>query len=100
MKDDYPTIDDAIAEGLFHANCGHSVSIYIPDVTPKRRIPAKDPGGYQRRVAEKSADRNRKKWLKRKAVAITPQEKQKAIAKHHEWVAETNRLKDLKEVRE
>src|SRR5690606_24059280 len=44
----YPTLAEAQADGLFHPNCRHSVSGYIPGLTEKpKRAEVEDPGGFE-----------------------------------------------------
>lgn len=80
----YPTIDDARAAGLWHPNCGHSISLYISGVTPPK-TPRPDPEGYELRMQQRANERQIRKWKKRESVAITPEAKAKANAKVNEW---------------
>jgi len=92
--DGKPNLSDATRNGLFHPNCRHTLTAYIPNFT---RIPhdTEDAAGYQHEQREKSAERNIKKWLKRMQVAITPEEKAAAKTKFKLWTTEYNRLKSI-----
>jgi hypothetical protein len=86
-RGDYPTLDSARAQGLFHANCRHSVVAFIPDVT---RIPKKteDARGYELRMQQRHLERQIRKWRKRESVSIGDFERRIAGSKVREWQAE------------
>lgn len=85
-SDKYPALDTAIAEGLFHPNCTHSLTAYIPGVT-KAEEAEYNPEAYENRQQQRYNERGIRKWKKRKAGAITEKEKAKAQSKISEWQA-------------
>lgn len=98
----YAKLSDAMTwkngQGLFHPNCKHSVSIYIPGVTtppPKRTKEeiAKEQDIYRAFQELNYINRQIQSWKNRVVTAITPQEKTKSKAKLKEWYA---RRRDLK----
>ena len=85
----YPTIEEARAAGLFHANCTHSVSLYVPGLTrvPDRRKLA-NPEGYENRQKQRYIERQIRKWKRREAVAIDDEARAYARRKVRLWQAE------------
>lgn len=99
----YPTIDEAAAAGLFHANCTHTTGIYLPGVTrPMDLLPLDQrQDNYKERQQQRYNERMIRKWKNREAAAITDQERAGAKAKVGEWqarqrafIAETDRRRD------
>ncbi|GHU57386.1 hypothetical protein AGMMS49975_22900 [Clostridia bacterium] len=78
----YPTVDDARAAELFHPNCGHRLYAYIEglsnpeEATPEETL--KNKVEYKARQKQRYLERKLRKWKRRQAVAITPQDKLKA----------------------
>lgn len=73
----YPTLDEAEADGLMHPNCTHSVSLYQEGVT-KRRRPQRDPAAYEARQELRRHERQVRAAKERLAVAVTPEAKTEA----------------------
>lgn len=64
------SLDEARSAGLFHPNCRHSYSLYLPGVT--KRAPAKaDPEGDALRQQQRAYER-RVRQLKRELAAVEP----------------------------
>lgn len=78
------TLRDAIASGLFHANCRHSVSAYLPGVTRPMRD-TEDAEGDADRQRLRYLERGVREWRRREAAALSPAEAAKAKAKVAEW---------------
>lgn len=74
------TVAEAIAAGLMHPNCRHSLSAYLPGVT---RIPTntEDPEGDAARQHLRKLERNVRKARLQEAGALTPEAKKAAGAK-------------------
>lgn len=74
------SLDEAIAAGLMHPNCRHSVRAYLPGVT---KIPTDtaDPDGDKARQHLRSLERLVRQWKLREAAAIDPAAKTAAAAK-------------------
>lgn len=58
------SLDDARADGLFHPNCRHSQSIYLPGVTETPKDTA-DPEGDQLRQRQRAYERRIRDWKRR-----------------------------------
>lgn len=80
----YPTVEEARIAGLFHPNCGHSMSIYLPGFTkpPKKKS---DPELYDMLQKENYYRRGVRQWEKRQAVAIDPSYEKFAKEKVKQW---------------
>jgi len=95
----YPSVSDARANGLFHANCRHSLNAYISGLS---EIPkdTRDASGYKLRQEQRYNERNVRKWKRRKAAAMSEDVEQKAQSKVSEWQQRQRDLidenKDLK----
>lgn len=83
-SDEYPALDTAIAEGLFHPNCGHSLGAYIPGLTEKPTKEQVGKGDFEEAQHQRKLERDIRKWKQREAVAITDEEKKKASSKVRE----------------
>ena len=68
----YATLDDARLRGLFHPNCRHSISAYLPGVTrvPKGRP---DPDGDKARQQQRALERRIRKYKEQQLGALTDQ---------------------------
>lgn len=78
------TVDQAIADGLMHPNCTHSLSAYIPGATRARQADT-NAEGYAERQELRRLERGVREWKRRQAVALTPEAGRKADAKVAEW---------------
>jgi hypothetical protein len=85
-KYNLPTVQDAIAAGLFHPNCTHRLGGYVEGVTEVGGATA-NPQGYEERQKQRYIERQIRKWKRRQAVALTPQEERAAKAKVKQWQA-------------
>lgn len=82
--DKYPSLSQAISEGLFHPNCRHNVSAYVHNLT-KTDDADPDPRGNELRRKQRYNERQIRKWKRRKAGAMTDKEQRKAKQKVREW---------------
>jgi hypothetical protein len=80
------TVAEATAAGLFHPNCRHSLSIYLPGVT---RIPqdTADPEGDAARQQLRYLERGVRAWRLREAGALDKAAALRAKAKAAQWQA-------------
>jgi len=98
----YPTMDEAIEEGLFHPNCLHSTVVYIEGETTEARTllhPAEralaDKYGYDRGMAmaydahqrQREIEAQVRYWKRREVVALTDQAHKLSTSKVREWQA-------------
>jgi hypothetical protein len=81
------TLDQAMAGGLFHPNCTHSVSAYVPGASVAHQASA-NPKGYEQKVRQRVLERHVREWKRREAAALTPEAARKARAKVRAWQGE------------
>lgn len=93
-SDEYPALDTAIAEGLFHPNCGHSLGAYIPGLTEKPTKEQVGKGDFEEAQEQRKLERDIRRWKQRQAVAITDEEKKKAASKVREKQAKLREFLD------
>lgn len=86
-SDLYPSLEEAIANGLFHANCKHSSSGYTPGrKSPETPINKRENENmYEAQKMQRYNERQIKQWKRREASAVDPRERDKAKAKIREW---------------
>lgn len=81
------SLAEAIRAGLFHPNCRHSVSAYLPGVTKPIKDTA-DPQGDVARQRLRYLEREQRRWRLREAGALNPADKARAAAKVKERQAQ------------
>lgn len=86
------TLDGARAAGLFHPNCLHSITVYVPGLTDRTGskaragiTPVQDERGYANRQQQRSMERTVRKWKRRQAAAIEPEDERIARAYVVKW---------------
>jgi len=77
------TVAEATAAGLFHPNCTHNLSAYLPGAT--KRGATGSPKGYAEKVEQRRLERKVREWKRLEAVALTPEAKRQAAAKVKQW---------------
>ncbi len=86
---EYPTVDEARAAGLFHPNCTHAATAYIPGLTERqKRAELPNPEGYEIRQRQRQIERHIRRWKRRRAVALDDGARQYAGRKVRMWQAE------------
>jgi hypothetical protein len=87
-------LSEAIAAGLFHPNCRHSISAYVEGLTPRRQKSkaemARDKKEREERQEQNYVKRMIGKWKKRVEISITEEERAYSRRKLREW---RNKLK-------
>jgi len=78
------TVEQATSAGLFHPNCTHSLSGFLPGATPLGRGTA-DPRGYAAQQEQRRLERGVREWKRREAVALTPEAQLLARVKVRQW---------------
>jgi hypothetical protein len=80
------SVVEAVAAGLMHPNCRHSLSLYLPGVT---KIPTntEDPQGDADRQRLRQLERHVRHWKRREVAAIDPDAKKRAAGKVRDWQA-------------
>lgn len=86
------TVGDARAAGLFHPNCLHAMTVYVPGLTiaesskpPGPYQDSADARGYSKRQQQRYMERMVRRWKRRQAVATTPEEERLARAYVVKW---------------
>lgn len=74
------TLPGAMAKGLFHPNCRHSVSAYLPGVTRLKKA-TEDPDGYKARERQRALERKIRAAKEQQIGALTPEAKKAAGAR-------------------
>ena len=86
-------LGDARAQGLFHPNCTHNVTPYIPGAT--RDLPTRDdPVVYEATQDQRRIERHIRDWKRRHAASVTHEASSKASAKLEKWEQELEDLLD------
>lgn len=93
--------DDAVAAGLFHPNCLHSYTVYIPGLTLKEGSKERqgytremNEEGYKNRQLQRYMENNVRRWKRRQAVATTPEDERYCKAYVSRWQAKLRQLVD------
>ncbi|TYR37662.1 phage minor capsid protein, partial [Streptomyces parvus] len=76
----YATLDDARSRGLFHPNCRHSVSVYLPGISKLPDRPTADPEGHKARERQREFERRIRRQKERAEATLTPEAKKAANA--------------------
>ena len=87
--DGYPTLRQAMDEGLFHPNCAHILQVYLPGVSRVgigNDFPAEYSAEiYQARQKQRYIERQIRKYKRIQAAAFTPEAERKAQARVRRW---------------
>ncbi len=81
----YPTVAEATAAGLMHANCRHVLGLYVPGLTEPIHGPTADPEGYEARQRQRYLERGVRHWKRREATAISEKTHRYSRAKRIQW---------------
>lgn len=81
------SLAEARADGLFHPNCRHNISAYLPGITRAPEKPDTKGVTYKDTQRLREIERTARKWDRRRAVALTDEDKAQADAKFKEWRA-------------
>lgn len=76
---------EARAAGLFHPNCRHSLSAYLPGVTTRPPHHGTPGTTYEDTQRQREIERHIRAWKRRAAVAMDDTARQKANAKVRAW---------------
>lgn len=79
------SLTEARSAGLFHPNCRHSVTAYLPGVTRAPEKPDTDGVTYADTQKLRYYERQARKWDRRRAVALTDEDRKAADAKFKAW---------------
>lgn len=81
------SVVEAVAAGLMHPNCRHSLSAYLPGVT-RPPTNTEDPAGDLARQRQRQIERHIRHWKLRAAAALTDDTRAAAQAKVRAWQQE------------
>jgi hypothetical protein len=82
------TLVEARAAGLFHPNCRHSLSAYLPGVTTRPPHHATPGTTYEDTQRQREIERHIRRWKRRAAAGMDEAARRKANAKVRHWQAE------------
>lgn len=82
------SVAEATAAGLFHPNCRHRLTMFVPGHT-RRFSETADPDGYEDRQHQRYLERGIRRWKRREAAAMDDAAKAEARAKVREWQRRT-----------
>ena len=83
-SEDYPSVSEAEADGLWHANCTHNATLWVEGLTTKPE-PVDSADNYQERQQQRYNERQIRKWKRREAGAMTEDEAKKAKSYIRKW---------------
>lgn len=78
---------EARAAGLFHPNCRHSLSAYLPGVTTRPPHHATPGTTYEDTQRQREIERHIRAWKRRQAAAMDEQQRRRAGAYVRKWQA-------------
>ncbi|MFD8685364.1 phage minor capsid protein [Streptomyces sp. NPDC059651] len=81
------SLTEARAAGLFHPNCRHSLTAYLPGVTTRPPHHPTPGTTYEDTQRQREIERHIRRWKRRQAAAMDGQTRRKAGAKVREWQA-------------
>jgi hypothetical protein len=79
------TLPEARAKGLFHPNCRHSLSLYLPGVTTRPPDHATPGTTYEDTQRQRAIERHIRTWKRRQTAAMDDEARAKAAAKVRAW---------------
>lgn len=79
------SLPEARAAGLFHPNCRHSLSLYLPGVTTRPPDHPTPGTTYKDTQRQREIERHIRQWKRRQAAAMDDEARAKAAAKVRAW---------------
>lgn len=83
------TVEEARGAGLFHPNCLHAMTVYVPGLTniaPGNRGEGRqNDNGYLSRQTQRYMERMVRRWKRRQAAALSAEEERYAKAHVDQW---------------
>ncbi len=90
---------EARAAGLFHPNCRHSLSAYLPGVSTRPQAPPHPHGAtYEDTQQQRYLERQVRAWKRKAAASMGDQARRKANARVREYQARIRELTDAKDL--
>lgn len=86
----YPSLSEAESDGCFHPRCMHGITTYYGDISRREvrtspRERRRESPAYTARSKQRYMERQIRKYKDRAIVAQTPQQRQQALNKVHQW---------------
>ena len=88
----YHTVDEARADGLFHPNCKHTITMFDPEIDGEGQKEPNSEAVIEKATArygliqqQRHNERNIRYWKRREAASIDPKAKDKARQKVKAW---------------
>lgn len=81
------SLPEARSKGLFHPNCRHSLSLYLPGVTTRPPHHATPGTTYEDTQRQRTIERHIRRWKRAEAAAMDDAARAKARAKVRSWQA-------------
>jgi len=83
----HPLLSEAMDAGLFHPNCRHLISTYFPGITALPKPINEDTArrNYEAEQKQRYMERQIRKWKRREAGSLDPENREEARAKIKEW---------------
>lgn len=79
------SLDEARAKGLFHPNCRHNITAYLPGFSREPAKPDTKGVTYKDTQRLRQIERTARKWDRKRAAAMTDEERAVADAKYKQW---------------
>jgi hypothetical protein len=79
------TLAEARSDGLFHPNCRHSTSAYLPGVTRRPKSPPTPGTTYEDTQRQRAIERQIRAWKRREAAAMDDAARRRAAAFVRKW---------------
>lgn len=92
-NDDYPSVSEAEADGLFHANCTHNTTLWVEGLTTKPEV-QDSTDNYEERQQQRYLERGVRKWKRREVAAMTDDEAKKAKSYIRKWQGKLREFTD------
>jgi hypothetical protein len=91
------SLTEARAAGLFHPNCRHNISVYLPGVTQRPETPPHPQGAtYEDTQQQRYYERQVRAWKRRAAAALDDAARRQANARVRDYQAKIRELVDAK----
>ena len=83
----YPLLSEAIEAGLLHPNCRHTCATWFPGITQLPKVPDEKlaRANYEAEQKQRYMERQIRKWKRREAGSLDPENQNAAKAKVREW---------------
>jgi len=83
----YPLLSEAMEANLLHPNCRHTLATWFPGITKLPNVPdeALARANYEAEQKQRYMERQIRKWKRREAGSLDPENQQQAAAKVKEW---------------